>query len=98
MDKKVQYNFWYVVLAIFGVLFLQSLWVESQKVERLPYSVFEEKLKAGDIKRIYVKQNTIEGELKAEAGAAPQRFVTVRVEPDLAADLEKYDVEFSGII
>ena len=78
MDKKTQFNIWYVVLAVFGVLFLQNLWLESQTVERLPYSVFEEKLKAGEIKRIYVKQNTIEGELKAAAGAAPTRFVTIR--------------------
>jgi cell division protease FtsH len=98
MDRKAQFNFWYVILAIFGVFFLQSLWMESQKVERLPYSVFEEKLKAGDVTRIYVKQNTIEGELKATAGEAARRFVTVRVEPDLAADLEKYNVEFSGVI
>ena len=98
MDKKTQFNIWYVILAVFGVLFLQNLWMESQTVERLPYSVFEEKLKAGQVARIYVKQNTIEGELKAQAGAAPQRFVTVRVEPDLAQDLTKYDVEFSGVI
>jgi len=98
MDKKTQLNIWYVVLAIFGVLFLQSMWMQSQQVERLPYSVFEEKLKAGEVARIYVKQNTIEGELKVRDGTAPQRFVTVRVEPDLAADLEKYNVEFSGII
>jgi cell division protease FtsH len=98
MDKKTQFNIWYVVLAIFGVFFLQNLWMQSQQVERLPYSVFEEKLKAGEVARIYVKQNTIEGELKVKDGAAPQRFVTVRVEPDLAADLEKYNVEFSGVI
>lgn len=98
MDKKTQFNIWYAVLAMFGVLFLQNLWMESQTVERLPYSVFEEKLKAGDIQRIYVKQNTIEGEFRSADGSAPQRFVTIRVDPELAADLEKYNVEFSGVI
>jgi len=98
MDKKTQFNIWYVVLAVFGVLFLQNLWMQSQQVERLPYSVFEEKLKAGEVARIYVTRNTIEGELKVKDGTAPRRFVTVRVEPDLAASLEKYNVEFSGVI
>jgi len=98
MDKKTQFNIWYVVLAMFGVLFLQNLWMSSQTVERLPYSIFEQKLAAGEVQRVYVKQNTIEGELKSVAGAKPVRFVTVRVDPELATNLEKYNVEFSGII
>jgi len=98
MDKKTQFNIWYAILAMFGVLFLQNLWMGSQTVERLPYSVFEQKLAAGDVQRIYVKQNTIEGELKPTAGGKPMRFVTVRVDPELAANLEKYNVEYSGVV
>jgi len=52
MDKKTQFNIWYVILAIFGVLFFQNMWIESQQIERLSYSAFEEKLKAGEIQRI----------------------------------------------
>ena len=98
MDKKTQFNIWYVILAIFGVIFLQNLWIASQKIERLPYNVFEQKLKAGEIERVYIKQNTIEGELKSAEKGAPTHFVTVRVDPDLAANLAKYKVEFSGVV
>ena len=98
MDKKTQLNIWYIILAIFGVIFLQNLWIQSEKIERLPYSVFEQKLKAGEIKNIYVKQNTIEGELKNVPKGQPSHFVTVRVDPELAATLNKYKVEYSGVI
>jgi len=98
MDKKTQFNVWYVVLAIFGVLFFQNLWIESQQVERLSYSAFEEKLKAGEIQRIYIRQNVIEGELKSAEKDGAKRFVTVRVDPELAQDLTKYNVEFSGVV
>jgi cell division protease FtsH len=98
MDKKTQVNIWYIVLAVFGVLFLQNLWVQSQQIERLPYSAFEEKLKAGDIKRIYIKQNVIEGEFKNTEKGGATHFVTVRVDPGLADDLAKYNVEYSGVI
>jgi cell division protease FtsH len=98
MDKKTQFNIWYVILAIFGVLFFQNMWIESQQIERLSYSAFEEKLKAGEIQRIYIGQNIIEGELKSAAKDGAKRFVTVRVDPELAQDLAKYNVEFSGVV
>jgi cell division protease FtsH len=98
MDKKTQFNIWYVILAIFGVLFFQNMWIESQQIERLSYSAFEEKLKAGEIQRIYIRQNIIEGELKSAAKDGAKRFVTVRVDPELAQDLAKYNVEFSGVV
>jgi cell division protease FtsH len=84
MNKKTQFNIWYVILAIFGVLFFQNLWIESQQIERLPYSAFEEKLKAGEIRRIYIRQNVIEGECKSAEKEGAKRFVTVRVDPELA--------------
>ena len=98
MDKKTQFNFWYFVLALFGVILIQNIWMQTQTVERLPYSVFEEKLKAGDIARVYIKQNTIEGELRTPGEKGATRFVTVRVDPDLAEDLRQHRVEFSGVV
>ncbi len=35
MDKKTQLNIWYVILAIFGVIFLQNLWIREPE-DRAP--------------------------------------------------------------
>ena len=47
MDKKMQINGWYVVAAIFAVLAIQQWWIESQQIETIPYSQFEEMIDAG---------------------------------------------------
>ena len=98
MDKKAQFNFWYFILALFAVMLLQNLWVSGQQIERLPYSEFEQKLKVGAIESIAVKHNTIEGTLRDPGPTGKKRFVTIRVDPELAQDLSKYGVEFTGVI
>ena len=40
MDKKTQINFWYVIIAILGVLLVQNLYTQYTKVEPIPYSRF----------------------------------------------------------
>jgi hypothetical protein len=43
-------NFWYAILAMTTVLLLQSYWMSAQHTETIPYSKFEELLKAGAVK------------------------------------------------
>ena len=50
MDRQTSINLGYFALAVLAVLWMQSLWVESQQVERLSYSEFQEQLKSGRIK------------------------------------------------
>ena len=54
MDKEQQVNIWYVVLAMLGLLFFQSWWIERSKVETLPYSEFGKLLEAGGIAEMSV--------------------------------------------
>ncbi|MBI4205240.1 MAG: ATP-dependent metallopeptidase FtsH/Yme1/Tma family protein [Betaproteobacteria bacterium] len=98
MDRQTSINLVYFMLAVLAVLWLQSLWVESRQVERLSYSEFEEHLKAGDIKDITVFENRIEGTFTRAMPSGQTRFVTIRVERELAKDLEKYNVKFGGAI
>jgi hypothetical protein len=41
MQRQTLINLWFIVLAIVGVLLLQQLWTESQRIEPIPYSAFE---------------------------------------------------------
>jgi cell division protease FtsH len=70
---------------------LRDAWVLSQQVKPLPYSGFIQELKAGNIEEIAVHPNIIEGTLRKPRQDGGKRFVTTRVETDLARDLAQYD-------
>ena len=41
MDKKVHINFWYVIAAVLGMLWIQSLYLQSTERTPIPYSRFQ---------------------------------------------------------
>ncbi|UCH50056.1 MAG: ATP-dependent zinc metalloprotease FtsH [Betaproteobacteria bacterium] len=97
MRKPSQFAIWYWLLAILAVLYLRGVWVEMQQVEAIAYSDFQQYLKDGQIKKVVIRANTIEGEFTQPINNRT-RFVTTRVEPDMAAELEKYGVDYSQAI
>jgi ATP-dependent Zn protease len=69
MNKKVTFNIWYVFLAMWGVLLLQTLWTREQNpVERIPYSQFLTYLSEGRIEEVQIAPNYIEGTLNSPFG------------------------------
>jgi cell division protease FtsH len=98
MDKRVKFNLWYVVAAFIGVLLVQALWAQSQKVEEIPYSQFQELLKSRQVQEVVVAPNAIYGTLKSSASGEQRRFVTNRVDPSLAAELQQYGVRYGGAV
>jgi len=96
MDKKVQYNLWYVLAAVLGILVLQALWQQYQQVEPIPYSQFQSYLKDGKVDDIVISDQSIRGALKGAKSGEPSEFITTRVDPNIAAELEKYGVKFRG--
>ncbi len=97
MDRKTTINIWYAAFALLAIVWLQDLWRETQKVEPLPYSAFVQELKAGNVKEIAVHPDYIEGSLKKPLKDGRERFITTRIETELAQDLSKYDVVFTGV-
>jgi len=96
MDKRVQFHVWYVVAAVIGIVLLQQLWMQTTQVDILPYSAFLDDLKTGKIAQVRVSGNYMEGEFK-EPQNGKRAFVTNRVPPDIAEQLEKYGITFSGV-
>jgi cell division protease FtsH len=96
MDKKVQYNLWYALAAVLGILLLQTIWQQYQQVEPIPYSQFQTYLKDGKIDDIVITDQYIRGTIKGAKSGEPSEFVTTRVEPSVAAELEKYGVKYRG--
>jgi cell division protease FtsH len=96
MDKKTQFNIWYVVIALAGVMFLQYLLGQAQQVETIDYSRFESYLAEGRVDDIVVSETYIRGRIKDAAPDEPGEFITHRVDPDVAGELAKYGVSFKG--
>jgi cell division protease FtsH len=97
MERKDHINFWYAILAFVAVLFIQSYWLSAQHTETIPYSKFDELLKAGAIKDIAISNSAITGTLKAPAENQKPHFAVVRVDPGFAETLSRYGVEFTGV-
>ncbi len=93
--KKTGFNLAYVALAVIGVLLLQDMWARSRAVATVPYSEFQKQLRDGAVARVVVLQDRIEGEYKAPVGGK-KRFVTGRVDAELARELDEHGVAYAG--
>jgi cell division protease FtsH len=97
MEGRTKFNTWYIVLAVLGVFLLQYIYAESQQIEPISYSAFERLLSEGRIKSVAVTDRQITGELKQPLDGK-SRFITTRVDPELAGKLSQKGVEFRGLI
>jgi len=98
MERQTQINLWYFVLAVFAVMWLANLWKEARTVEPITYSEFVGYLKEGRIAEVVIRENVVEGTFKEPLPDKRARFVAVRVDENLARDLQQYDVKFTGVI
>ncbi|MGO9326572.1 MAG: ATP-dependent metallopeptidase FtsH/Yme1/Tma family protein, partial [Steroidobacteraceae bacterium] len=95
MSKQTRFHIGYWVAAILGLLILQYFYVSAQKVASIPYSQFEQLLHDGKVSEVGVSDHYLQGKLK-EPLDGKSEFVTTRVDPQFAADLQKYGVTYSG--
>jgi cell division protease FtsH len=98
MDRKAQVHIWYVIIAVSGLLFLQGLYQKSKEFTSIPYSRFQQLLDQDKIGDIAIAQNSIQGTLKEKEKDGLDKFVTTRVDPDFAAQLDKHHVTYSGVV
>jgi cell division protease FtsH len=98
LNKTLHLNFWYVLIAILAFMLFQQWWYERQAVETVPYSEFLSLLESGKIEKIKIADSTIRGELKGTSAGGAAVIETVRVDAEFANELDKYDIEFSGVI
>ena len=98
MERQNWINLWYVIFAVVGVLWLRDIYVTATQVQPIAYSQFEQDLKAGEIKDVSISNNVIQGTYKNPRPDKRTRFVTTRVDPDLAKELSQYDITYSGVV
>lgn len=96
MKDRAQFHFNYWMIAILVFLGLQYLLSAQQEVATIPYSEFEQHLKEGRIDELAITERRIEGRLKEPLAGGQRRFITNRVEPQLAEHLQQYPVRYTG--
>ena len=97
MDKKTQFNIWYWIAAFFGLMVFQYLFATATQVAQIPYSEFQTYLTQGRIAEVAVSDRFIQGRFTEPVDGRPM-FITTRVEPDLARDLQQHGVVVTGQI
>jgi cell division protease FtsH len=95
MEKKHQFNLTYLFIAMGLLLLFQSLWAGYNQIENVPYSKFQELLKDKQIEKVVVSPSQIQGEFKAPR-EGKKYFTTTPVNPEIASELQKYNVQFTG--
>jgi cell division protease FtsH len=96
--KEKQYHTWYWVAAFAAVVLIQALFASYTQIAQIPYSEFQDDLKAGKVAEVRVSGNYIQGKFKEADAKGRTDFITTRVDPEIAQQLAKYNVTFAGAI
>ncbi|MCK6453413.1 MAG: ATP-dependent zinc metalloprotease FtsH [Alphaproteobacteria bacterium] len=94
-DKQAHFHIGYWIVALLGLMALQYFYVSAQRIAPVPYSQFEQLLREGKVAELGVSDRFIQGKLK-EPLDGKSEFVTTRVDPDFAAELQKFGVTYTG--
>ena len=95
MEKHHKFSIWYVVLGIWFVFILNNMIYNYTGPARLAYSEFLDNLRNDRVKELAISDQMIAGTYLNKDGKEVS-FTTVRVNPDLAKELEGHQVRFRG--
>lgn len=98
MTQKSRFNFAYAVFAIFALLFIQYVVAAANRIAVIPYSEYQQLLRDGKVDSVGISDRTVQGTLKEALPGGQKQFVTTRVDQDVAQELDKYHVRFTGQI
>ena len=96
MTKQSRFHIAYWVAAILGVLALQYFYSAAEKIQSIPYSQFAQLLQDHKIAEVAVSDRYIQGKLKEPLPSGKAQFVTTRVDPPFADELQQYGVNYTG--
>ena len=98
MTSKTRFNIFYALAAFVAFFLIQYMIATANKIAVIPYSEYQQLLQQGKVESVGISDRTIQGTLKEPLSGGQKQFVTTRVDPDIAQQLEKYNVRFTGQI
>ncbi|MBN8956345.1 MAG: ATP-dependent zinc metalloprotease FtsH [Rhizobiales bacterium] len=98
MTGQTRFNIGYAIAAFIGVLLIQYVMSMATQIAPIPYSDFQNLLRDGKVTSVGISDRFIQGTLKEPLPGGQKQFITTRVDPAFASELEKYGVRFTGQI
>jgi cell division protease FtsH len=95
-EQKHSLTIWYVILAGFGMLAVQWFAATYSQLETIPFSQFLQFVADDKVAEAVVGPELIEGKLKSPLADGHNRFVTNRVDPQIADRLAGHGVTVTG--
>jgi cell division protease FtsH len=95
MEKHHKFSIWYILMGIWAVLILNNVIYGALGPTRIGYSEFLNKLRVDKIKELSIGSEVISGVMLDDQNRDVD-FTTVRVNPDLAKELEGHNIRFRG--
>ncbi len=96
MDTTNRFNIGYVLIVLMMIMLFQ-VWFRSADVAVIPYSEFQSLLAQKQIASVVVTDSRLAGQFVSPQEGGKTRFLTNRVDPEIAAELDKAEVEYSGM-
>jgi cell division protease FtsH len=97
-DKPWRFDVAYFLVALIGILILHQFWTIRQQTEVVPYSEFESLLREDKISEVEVGDQFVRAKLKEPLPDGRKQLLAVRVDPNVAQELEAAKVKYSGIL
>ncbi len=92
--KQRQFSIWYLFIALWVLILIQTFLPSFLNPTEIPYSEFKEAVAAGKVTEVAVTPQIIHGKMKED-----KVFHTIRIEdPDLLRGLEQHQVKVTGVI
>ncbi|QGM47481.1 ATP-dependent zinc metalloprotease FtsH [Methylocystis heyeri] len=97
MEKTWYANIGALLFFVLGALLLQQFWSSAQQTEVVPYSEYYKLLTDDKISEVAVSSQYVRATLKEPQKDGHKEIVAVRVDPNVAQELETAKVKFSGV-
>ena len=103
MEKPTSERPWhfdtgYVLFALIVILLFQQFWSIYRDAEVVPYSEFESLLRDNNIADVEVGEHVVRATLKKPLPDGRKELLAVRVDPNIAEELEAAKVKYSGVV
>jgi len=92
------FNVVFAIVAAIAIVAIQYFVSQTSQIAPIPYSQFEQLLQQDKVASAGVSDRFVQGTLKEALPGGQKRFITTRVDPDIAGQLQQHGVQFTGEI
>jgi cell division protease FtsH len=97
-ERPWRFDIAYFLFALIAILIFQQVWTIYQQTEVVPYSEFADLLREGKITEVEVGEKAVRATLKSPLPDGRKQLLAIRVDANIAQELEAAKVKYSGAV